>query len=713
MVDPQQPQPTLMSVSSTNTDIIMHSTAEQSSSNPAAIADSLATDTSKKPVVIGLYGVPGSGKSFLLNQLKTQLNSDHFLFFDGSQAIASLFAGGLPAFQALSENDKAHARGQAITRIRDTATRMGKVAIVAGHLMFWSEGQEAGTQVYTEKDLETYTHILYLDVEPGIVAHRRDFDKKRIDRGAVSVAHLHKWQEAEKEILRSICREHGILFLPMSRYATSVNKVVTLLHDFQSHDEQHNREKAVCALEDVVALGHGFLESMLVIDGDKTLAAEDTGELFWKKLSVAGVLGNDKDPLSTLFSSPLGYSYTAFRQATVLYEEMASDEDFEALCQEVAAEVKMHVEFRTLLKSLGHLNHVRAVIVTCGLRRIWELIVENSDLSDTVKVIGGGRISDGFVVDPLVKAALVTRLHDSHHMFVRAFGDSRLDLPMLEKADDAIVVVGKMETRSQSMEAALEDAIDKRGLQASQVLIPSSVAPRLKNSFKLKLPVISITKADFIRSVSDQTPPIMSVSESNAAKLLMTPMRDANNSGPSLREAHRRVGWYLATELVSDVIGVDEYSIPHVQGNETQGYRLRDEQKTLIVPLMRGGEPMAFGVNDALPLAMLVHAKEPVDLKPHHLQGQRNIILVDSVINTGKSVMDFVQHIRSLDATTRIVIVAGVVQDECIRKGGLLNLALAGDVNLNLISLRYSKRKFVGKKATDTGNRLFNTIHLD
>jgi len=113
------------------------------------------------------------------------------------------------------------------------------------------------------------------------------------------------------------------------------------------------------------------------------------------------------------------------------------------------------------------------------------------------------------------------------------------------------------------------------------------------------------------------------------------------------------------------------------------------------------------------PLAMLVHAKEPVDLKLHHLQGQHNIILVDSVINAGKSVIDFVKHIRSMNATIRIVVVAGVVQSACIKEGGLLNSVLAVDIKFNLVTLRYSDRKFTGKKTTDTGNRLFNSTHLD
>ena len=103
----------------------------------------------------------------------------------------------------------------------------------------------------------------------------------------------------------------------------------------------------------------------------------------------------------------------------------------------------------------------------------------------------------------------------------------------------------------------------------------------------------------------------------------MTPMRDATNAGPILREAHRRVGWYLATEFLGDIISIEEYPIPHVQGHQASGYRLFKEQQTSIVALMRGGESMALGVNDALPLAMFVHASRPDDIMLHHLQGTR------------------------------------------------------------------------------------------
>jgi hypothetical protein len=63
--------------------------------------------------------------------------------------------------------------------------------------MFWAENEEAASSVCTENDLNTFTHILYLDVPPNVIAQYRLGDKKRV-RPSASVAHIHRWLEAEK-----------------------------------------------------------------------------------------------------------------------------------------------------------------------------------------------------------------------------------------------------------------------------------------------------------------------------------------------------------------------------------------------------------------------------------------------------------------------------------------------------------------------------------
>jgi len=329
--------------------------------------------------------------------------------------------GGMEAFKAISERNRMHQRQIAISHIRKIAAGTGKATIIAGHLMFWPEDDEIATAVYTQDDLETYTHIIYLDVPANVIVQRSRDDMSKV-REAASVSHLEKWQCCEKQTLRQVRREHGILFMSIESESTAVDRVAALLHDFCRHDEQHNDQQAMRLLDNAVAnsrQSQDYLHTMLVLDGEKTLAAEDGGELFWSRLRKLGLLNDDDDPLKTLFGSGLGYSYKAFRQATLLYEEVASEEEFDIWCKDVASAVTMHPEFKSLLHQVVQRGSgVGAIIVTCGLRRVWEKVLEKEGLSSSIKVIGGRRIADGLVITPSVKAAVVDRLQKAHHQYV-------------------------------------------------------------------------------------------------------------------------------------------------------------------------------------------------------------------------------------------------------------------------------------------------------
>ncbi|XMA20293.1 hypothetical protein WAI453_013084 [Rhynchosporium graminicola] len=158
----------------------------------------------------------------------------------------------------------------------------------------------------------------------------------------------------------------------------------------------------------------------------------------------------------------------------------------------------MYPEFVALLKLVAKESHVGAVIISCGLRRVWEKVLEREGLSKVVEVIGGGRIADGFVVTARLKALLVSRLQKYHQKYVWAFGDSLLDLEMLGTADQAIVVVGDEKTRSRTMDLGLFNVIRDGGLQARQVVLPSDAMPRLDTNM---LPLISMADPDFVYSM--------------------------------------------------------------------------------------------------------------------------------------------------------------------------------------------------------------------
>ncbi|KAJ4404708.1 hypothetical protein N0V85_004819 [Neurospora sp. IMI 360204] len=702
----------------------MSSEADQSTTTVA-----LAPPTVPKPIIIGMYGLPGSGKSTILEHLKKSLPSDMFAVYEGSAVIASLMgpARGLDDFHALSDEDKTRYRELAITQIRDECQKSGLAGIVAGHYMFWPRGSEQGTVVWTKADQDTFTHIFYLQLAAETLCRRRQRDQVR-KREAVTPGHLHKWQEEEMQQLDAIAKDSEVRFVGLDGAKESeslVSKISKRLHKFRTESEDCNHVRLLATVDGMVAkvtaCRDAKVTTALVFDADKTLTAKDTGKEFWKRES------SRRRPIDQQAPTPAeevfrehGYTYEAFRQVAMSYSNV---EGFEELCNDVAEKVTLYPEFLSLLRRVKKHGHVMAVVVTCGLRRVWELVVEKQDLGRHVRVIGNGDISDKHIITAKSKEAVVDRLRGPpHNLRVVAFGDSPLDLPMLQAADEGVIVVGEELSRSKSMEDALSMAIEQVNTNDAphshnlrQTLLPYTVTPRLDTA---RLPVVDLSDPTdpFNQSLFDGPPSnLLHASNRPSARLLMTPTRDANISGPALREAHRRIGWYLATEFITSIIGLEEYAIPHVQGHKITGHRLLHEQDTTIVALMRGGEPMAFGVNEAFPLAMFLHAKTPEDVKPHHLSNQQTIILVDSVVNNGKTVLEFRERIRAMDEgkDIHVVVVAGVVQVEATGVDHELGRLLRRDGKLHLVALRVSENKFTGRGGTDTGNRLFGTVRLD
>lgn len=679
----------------------------------------------QKPKVIGIYGLPGCGKTFVKEMLRQKHGERRTAFYDGSDKIEALVPGGLDAFKRLSNEEKYAYREQAITQIGEECAESGKNGLVTGHCMFWTEGQQAGDWVVTDADWKTYSHIIYLDVPPEIIAQRRQDDQRK--RIPTSVDHLRDWQKMEVHRLREACYDHGVLLSVLStaagahgladphghndhRLVALTSKLV--LNNFTKEDE-HTKALLADKMADLVIDQPG-LDTMLVIDGDRTLTAEDTGPMFWSLVAGKSMSAKPDDPLKTLFQSPLGYTYTAFHQATLLYEDAAyrlGEGAFDGFCDEVASAVTTRPEFLSLIKVAMACDGIGVIVLTCGLSQIWEKVVEKAGLSSTVKVIGTGRLGCDLVVTPSVKGLLVDYLRTHHKLQVWAFGDSPVDLDMLRAANQSIVVVGEKSGRSKTMDEELTKAIEAGQLKAFQMVLPPTAPPRLDLD---RLPLISPAEVEAKIGSPSLMPTLQHATNKSATKLLMAQTRNAANRGPPLQDAHRQVGRYLALEYLTEIIGLEPYDIPHVQGGgkTTQAHRLLHEDNALIVALMRGGLPMAEGVNEIFPFAGIVHAKNPADLTQPHLADRSVVILVDGVINNGDTVKAFVQHIRGLQSTLPIVVVADVVQAKSVSHNGPV-WALARETgDLKVVALRLSDNKFTGKGTTDTGNRLFNTTHL-
>ncbi|KAF7198348.1 hypothetical protein HII31_00087 [Pseudocercospora fuligena] len=658
-----------------------------------------------EPIIVGIYGVSGAGKTHLMNRVLKQEFGNSCLYYDGSEVIKKAIGSDISTFNELSTKEKEDVREQAIRQIYETCRVSRKPGIVTGHLTLWNFKRSHPEDVFTKVDFEVYSCIFYLDPSAATIFSQVKNDISKI-RQALTIEGIQQHKDQELAKLQELCYEYGVLHARINRDAVSDNQILLtmaiLLRNLDSlRTEERNAGKACNVLDEIVSAQGPQVKNMVVIDGDKTLAPHDSGDMFWQHFPER------QDPLKKLFGSQMRYSYQAWRQASLLYETEVTSEKFEQVCDAVADQISLYPQMESLLKDIISSQDTGAVVVTCGLRRIWEKVLEKVGLFEHVKVIGAGRVDNGYVVSGETKSDIVMYLQSNHDMKVCAIGDSKLDLGMLREADSGVVIVGSPEIRSKSMSEHLCCCGGMEGLfgKTYQVTLPQEVSTLRQNALP-RITLEAVSKQKWSINLHHAT-------NKTAAKLLMTPMRNANVSGRALQEAHRQVGHYLAIEYLAELIGLESFDIPHVQSITTAGHRLAREARTVIVALMRGGEPMAFGVNDAFPLASFLHASSPEDLKPEKLKERDTIILVDSVINSGKSIAEFVNNLRKHRIAARIVVVAGVVQQESVAENGTLSKALSGFGVLDVVALRQSANKYTGVRGTDTGNRLFNTTNLD
>jgi adenylate kinase len=92
-------------------------------------------DKLKTSKVIGIYGIPGSGKTTPSHELKVVLDVGRFSFYEGSEMIERTIDSGLTAFRNLDEQSKEKSRRLAIQTIHDDCAKNRKTAIVTGNVL--------------------------------------------------------------------------------------------------------------------------------------------------------------------------------------------------------------------------------------------------------------------------------------------------------------------------------------------------------------------------------------------------------------------------------------------------------------------------------------------------------------------------------------------------------------------------------------------------
>lgn len=202
---------------------------------------------------IGLYGLPSSGKTFILDEVK------NFEVIAGSKRLLEIN----PDFHSLNETEKQKVREQLAIELKNKTN-----IIVDGHYSF------GDSVVFTDEDGDLYDTFIYLYVAPQIIKDRMADSVKNSKYAEYDIA---KWQSFEIEELRNFCHDHDkdfyVIDNPEKGYFADISLVLEFINSL------------ACGFS-CVSYAHECVDEILdrtrddqiitLLDGDKTLTTEDS-----------------------------------------------------------------------------------------------------------------------------------------------------------------------------------------------------------------------------------------------------------------------------------------------------------------------------------------------------------------------------------------------------------------------------------------------------
>lgn len=197
--------------------------------------------------------------------------------------------------------------------------------------------------------------------------------------------------------------------------------------------------------------------------------------------------------------------------------------------------------------------------------------------------------------------------------------------------------------------------------------------------------------------------PIHHFTNKNAVQLLATQSRRADIAATELCHIHYEMGKFLSYQIL-DEFDMIEIDIQHVQGIK-KGVELANKNEVVIITLMRAGLYAAEGVRSVFKDSVFILENSNIaDICSKHDFNNKIIIIVDAVINTGKSILKVIQNLEKSNYK-KIIVVTLIMQAEALKFAD-------NYPNISFYALRISENKYKGVGSTDTGNRLFNTITI-
>jgi len=171
-------------------------------------------------------------------------------------------------------------------------------------------------------------------------------------------------------------------------------------------------------------------ECVILLDADRTLCEIDTSRILNELVNI-----NFKEIKGGFLKH--GYTYSGFKNMADIYSRL-DVLDYIKFSQKTADQVELYPGVFKFLKESKKFADL--CIVTSGVKRIWESILQKYSL-EHINLIGGTHTKlDNYIVGRDEKGQ-IAEFFSQIGLISIAFGDSDVDSLMLKKANHAFVVV--------------------------------------------------------------------------------------------------------------------------------------------------------------------------------------------------------------------------------------------------------------------------------
>ncbi|HHY0463158.1 TPA: AAA family ATPase [Vibrio parahaemolyticus] len=375
---------------------------------------------------LAIYGVSRAGKDYLIKNVIAHLQETTLLtaiHIEGSKTLNALAQEMFQkTFKSLDESNKNTLR-EKFTEIVNKKNSEYDLVLVDGHYSF-IDG-DSYKVVFTEQDENVYDHFFYLDTPSEMIvefSRKSTGEKRNVD---ITVEQVRNWKKFEKFELDKICNNHNKeLVILDEETESSVQFISFWLDSYLS--KFCNQTSALSFYKEYKELLKKSTQ-IILIDCDKTVSINDGTYDFCRYLGVK------KAELKSVFRNDRYTSYQFFKVWN-LYKKKNPIKIEES----VTLTVQNINLSQSVFDYLANQKDSVVIGVTSGVFDIWNLINEKYKIFD---VLLGNTCKSEFeyLVTPLFKKEIASLLREKGKHVV-AIGDSMIDIPMLEAADQGYLI---------------------------------------------------------------------------------------------------------------------------------------------------------------------------------------------------------------------------------------------------------------------------------